>query len=253
MKQLIIIIAALSLLSACSRLPNIVEDSTRQPKPSEQSCRMSFPQGKWQLQHAIEATVRGRQMGKLIGAMVLSSKERTIQCALMTIEGMVLFSAQYDGQLTVDRAVKPFDRPGFAGGLMDDLMLMFFAPEGQGQVGRTLDGDEICRYPYPENFVTDIIVHDPDRWMINRYDTRGRLLRTVSVDRGNTARYAGRSGIAQYITLESRSGDDYRLELTLIGVVPLKPEQGLNENSTAIHPHPGPPPSRGMGLRIINH
>jgi hypothetical protein len=224
MKPLAVIIVALSLLTACSRLPEIVEDPARLPKPSDPSCRSLFPQGRWQLQHAISATVRGRNMGKLIGAMVLNARQRTIRCALMTIEGLVLFSARYDGQLTVERAVKPFDRPGFAGGLMDDLMLMFLVPEGQGRFGRTTDSEIVCRYPYPKNHITDIIVQDPDRRRINRYDTRGRLLRTVSVDRANTAQYSGRSGIARHITLESRSGENYRLELRLIEAVQLKKE-----------------------------
>jgi hypothetical protein len=224
MKPLAVIIVALSLLTACSRLPEIVEDPTRLPKPSDPSCRSTFPRGQWQFQHAIAATVKGRNMGKLIGAMVLNSQKRTIRCALMTIEGLVLFSARYDGQLTVDRAVKPFDRPGFAGGLMDDLRLMFLAPEGQGLFGRTTDSDVICRYPYPDNFITDIIVQKPDRWRINRYDAQGRLLRAVSVDGGNATRYAGRSGIAQHITLESRGGENYRLELRLIEALPLKKE-----------------------------
>jgi hypothetical protein len=224
MKLLGVIIVALSLLTACSRLPEIIEDPTRLPKPSGRSCRSLFPPGQWQLQHAIEATVKGRKMGQLIGALVLNARKRTIQCALMTIEGLVLFSARYDGQLTVDRAVKPFDRPGFAGGLVDDLMLMFLAPEGQGRIGRTKDDEVMCRYTYPQNFITDIIVQAPDRRRINRYDARGRLLRAVSVDRGNTAPYSGRSGVAQHITLESRSGDNYRLELRLIEAVQFKKE-----------------------------
>lgn len=224
MKPLAVIIMALSLLTACSRLPEILENPTRLPKQVDPSCRSLFPRGQWQLQHAIEATVRGRFLGKLIGAMVLNAQQRTIQCALMTIEGLVLFSARYDGQLIVDRAVKPFDRPGFASGLMDDLMLIFMVPEGQGRLGRTADSDVICRYPYPKEYITDIIVHDSDHWRINRYDTRGRLLRTVSVDRGNTAQYSEWSGIAQHITLESRGGDNYHLELRLIEAVPLKKE-----------------------------
>ena len=36
-----------------------------------------------------------------------------IASALMTVEGFVLFSGRYDGKLTVDRAIEPFDRPGF--------------------------------------------------------------------------------------------------------------------------------------------
>ena len=221
MKSLSVIIVALLLFTACSRLPEIVEDPTRLPGPS---CRSLFPQRQWQFQHAIEATVRGRKMGKLIGAMVLNARKRTIQCALMTIEGLVLFGARYDGQLTVERAVKPFDRPGFAAGLMDDLRLMFLAPEGQARLGRTTQSNVICRYRYPENFITDIVVHDPDHWMINRYNARGRWLRTVSVETAEAARYSEWSGIARHITLESRSGDDYRLALTLIEAVPIKKE-----------------------------
>ncbi len=220
MKPLCVIIAALSLLSACSRLPELVMDPSLAANPA---CHTAFAQGAWQYQHAIAATVRGRAMGKLIGAMVLSEKERTIQCALMTIEGLVLFSARYDGQLTVERAVKPFDKPGFAVGLMDDLMLMFLAPQGQGRAGRTADGHAMCRYGDPDKGITDIIVRDPDQWKIRRYDSRGRLLRAVSAEREINAHIAERHGIAQHIALESRSGNHYRLELTLIEAVPLEP------------------------------
>jgi hypothetical protein len=216
------IIVALSLLSACSRLPEIVQDPVRPPESSDRLCRSLFPQGEWQLQHTIEATLKGRKMGRMMGAMVVDARRRTIRCALMTIEGLVLFSARYDGRLTVERAVAPFDRPGFAQGVLDDLMLIFLAPEGQGRFGRTADGQVICRYPGPQDVVTDIIVQDPGRRRIQRYDSRGRLLRSVSVDNG--APYSGGPPMARKITLESRSGDNYRLALRLIEAVPLKPE-----------------------------
>jgi hypothetical protein len=223
-RPLAVIIVALSLLTACGRLPEIVQDPARPVQPSEQLCRSLFPQGEWQLQHAIAATVKGRKMGRLMGAMVVDAPKRAIRCALMTIEGLVLFSARYDGRITVERAVKPFDRPGFAGGLIDDLMLVFLAPEGQAEVGRTTDREVICRYPGPQGLITDIFVKDPDRRRIHRYDARGRLLRSVSVERQNGAPCCDGTGIAQHIILESRSGDDYRLEMRLVEAVPLTKE-----------------------------
>lgn len=224
MKQWAGIVIAVVLLAACARLPEIIIDPVSAAGGFEPACRMPFPRGTWQLQHAIDATVRGRAMGRLVGVMVLSEPERSIQCALMTIEGLVLFSARYDGRLTVERAVDPFDRPGFADGLIDDLKLIFLAPEAAGRFGRTAGGDVICRYPHIDHQLTDIVVKDPDHWMINRYNDQGRLLRRVWAEGDAAARKAGRSGIARHITLESRSASDYRLELTLIEAEPIKPE-----------------------------
>ena len=224
MKQWLGILLAVALLCACSRLPQIITDPGTAASAFQPACRMPFPRGTWQLQHAIDATVRGRTMGRLIGVMILSAPGRSIQCALMTIEGLVLFSARYDGRLTVERAVDPFDQPGFADGLIDDLTLIFLAPETAGRFGRTADGDLICRYPHADHQITDIVVRDPDHWIINRYNDQGRLLRRVSAEREDTAGDAGRSGIARHITLQSRSGSDYRLELTLIEAVPIQPD-----------------------------
>lgn len=216
MKRVGAIILMLSLLAACSRLPALITDPAQDASPPSQTCRAAFPEGDWQLQHVIEATVQGRKMGRLIGAVVLSGQSRTIECALMTIEGLVLFSARYDGRLIVDRAVKPFDRPGFAQGLIDDLMLMFLYPKGLKQVGRSAEGKLICRHRYPEDHVTDVIIDGPKSWMINKYNSQGKLLRTVTAGSANNNQADDRSGIAQHVTMENRSGSEYRLELRLI-------------------------------------
>ena len=216
MKRVGAIILMLSLLAACSRLPALITDPARDASPPSQTCRAAFPEGDWQLQHVIKATVRGRKMGRLIGAVVLSGQSRSIECALMTIEGLVLFSARYDGKLIVDRAVKPFDRPGFAQGLMDDLMLMFMHPKGLRQVGRSAEGKLICRHWYPEDHVTDIMIDGPNSWLINKYSSQGKLVRTVTAGRENNDHADERSGIAQHMTMENRSGSEYRLELRLI-------------------------------------
>lgn len=70
-----------------------------------------FPSGRWQLTHAIDATVMGEKKSGLLGVSVLSSADRTLRCALMTIEGFVLFSGRFDGQLTVERALSPLIGP----------------------------------------------------------------------------------------------------------------------------------------------
>jgi hypothetical protein len=222
MKRVGAIIMVLSLVAACSRLPALITEPIQDAGPPNQICRSAFPEGDWQLQHVIEATVRGRKMGRLIGAVVLSGQSRTIECALMTIEGLVLFSARFDGTLIVDRAVKPFDRPGFAQGLIDDLMLMFMHPKGLRQVGRSAEGRLICRHWYPEDNVTDVIIDGPNSWLINQYSSQGKLLRTVTAGRQNNSHADDRSGIAQHMTMETRSGSGYRLELRLIDAVPLQ-------------------------------
>ena len=222
MKRFASIIVAFWLIMGCGRLPEVVTDPTQSSALPAAICQAAFPKGDWQLQHAIDASIRGRPLGRLIGALIISSRSRTIECALMTIEGLVLFSARYDGRMVIQRAVKPFDRPGFAQGLVDDLMLMFLQPDANGIVGVDSQGKRICRHRYPESHVIDVVIDSHNGWIINKYNTQGKLLRTVKAGTGTSAQRAGRTGIAQHMTLENRSGSDYRLELKLIEAIPLQ-------------------------------
>jgi len=100
MKRLLLIAAVLALTTACARLPEIYLPIGYDPLPSHVECREMFPQGRWQMHHAIQATVPGGGKTILTGVTVLSSQDRTIDSALMTVEGFVLFKGRYDGTLS---------------------------------------------------------------------------------------------------------------------------------------------------------
>ena len=113
-----LIVAMLLLLGACARLPALQPVDATRFIDMEKDCRSHFPQGRWQLVHTIAARFYGGRQATFTGVVVLSTREKTIHCVLMTLEGMVLFEAQNDGQATiVQRALGPFENKPFAQGV----------------------------------------------------------------------------------------------------------------------------------------
>ncbi len=218
MKHFVLITAMLALTTACARLPEIHIPTGYEPLPSHVACRELFPQGRWQMHHAIQATVPGGGKTVLTGVTILSSQDRTIDSALMTVEGFVLFKGRYDGILTVDRAIEPFDRPGFAEGLVEDLRLLFFAPQGILCRSGLIDpGERACRYCMPES-VVDILVRFDQTQQIRYYDARKRLKRTIDISETTTA---DAIPLAQKLKLKRHGLLGYELNLTLLEAIRL--------------------------------
>ncbi len=218
MKRLLSIAALLALTSACARLPEIRIPAGYVQLPSHVECRELYPQGRWQMHHAIEATVPGGGKSVLTGVTVLSSRDRSIDSALMTVEGFVLFKGRFDGTLTVHRAIEPFDRPGFAQGLVDDLRLLFFAPKGTlCRSGLIAPEERVCRYCRPESTIDVAVRFDRTR-QIRQYDDRNRLIRTIDI-REVTA--VGATSFASKLKLKRHGLLGYELNLTLLEAVPL--------------------------------
>jgi hypothetical protein len=219
MKRLFLLATVLTSLAACAQLPEIKPDTVSSPSETASVCGNIFPQGRWQLYHIIEATAPGGQRSSLTGVSVLSSRDRTIQWALMTVEGFVLFSGRYDGTLTtIERAIPPFDRPGFAQGLMDDLMMLFFEPhEPLFMTGRLETGGHVCRYGQPEN-TTDVVIKEDGTWAIYRYSSRRRLTRSIL---GDQITAIGSNPFAKHLILKNHSVIGYQLELKLVEAIPL--------------------------------
>jgi len=206
-------------LAACAHLPQIQPDVSSATAQQVRRCRTLFPQGRWQLYHAIEATVPGGTKTTLTGVSVLSSETHNVEWALMTIEGLVLFSGRYDGTLTVRRALAPFDRPGFAQGLVDDLRLLFFTPQAPLSVtGRGVQGGHVCRFGTPAQ-ATDIVVKDDGSWEARQYDDGQRLVRSLKAE--NITLVAGHR-FAKHLMLKNHGLLGYQLELRLLEAVALQ-------------------------------
>ena len=204
------------ILCACAGLPPVVPDPAAGDAVDPGRI---YPQRSWQLLHALRASMPdGRDLG-MLGLTVVSSTARSQHSVLMTLEGFVVFDGEYDqGRLTVHRALPPFDSPHFAAGLMEDIRLVFLAPEGPViEAGRLQDGGEVRRVRTADGATVDIETLPGGDWRIRRYDPSGNLTRTV---RGRHGR-ADRAGFPETIQLTAAGGQGYEIVMTLLEAVPI--------------------------------
>lgn len=204
----------------CARLPQILP--AQGPPASIRpgcACDRIFPQGNWQLLHAIEATAPGDRKQTILGLSQISSGDHSAHCVMMTLEGMVLFEAHFDGTIDVGRAVPPFDKPGMAEGIIEDLRLIFFPPDmPKTQTGTFTKHERVCRYPLPDGGALDIEIGNDGRWLIHKYSRLNRVVRTV---RSESEPKPSPHGMPERITLEAHGLTGYRLNLTLIEANPM--------------------------------
>ena len=120
MKTVLSLIAAL-LLGACASMPAMQPLDADQEVLSSETCHSHFPEGGWQLVHTINARIQGGRQATFTGVVILSPEDDSVRCAVMTLEGFVLFEAVDRGRVTVKRAFGPFDDENFAKGVMDDI------------------------------------------------------------------------------------------------------------------------------------
>jgi hypothetical protein len=209
----------LLLLASCAGLPPVTPggDALRAGAEEAFAPGAVFPEGRWQLLHAIQAELPGGRTLVMLGLTVMSSTGRSCRSVLMTLEGFVVFDGEHDGRLTVHRALPPFDSPHFADGLVEDIRLVFFAPEGPVIATGTLpDGKLVRRHRPPDGGTVDVEILPGADWRIRRYDASERLVRTVRARHGPKDQH----GFPESIELTASGGQDYRLTMTLVEAVP---------------------------------
>ncbi len=195
------------LLSACAGPPALT------PEPQEADCSARFfVQGDWQFLHRLSFSVSGRKAPSLLGVTVVSTHRRSMKTALMTTEGVVLFEAEGGDGTTVRKTLPPFDRAGFAEGLLADVGMLFLPPEDPPfAAGTAPDGSLVCRYRRPNGETLDTVVTASGSREIHRYDTDGQRIRTAVLEKGAPA--AGR------MVLTASGGADYRIEMEAVEAV----------------------------------
>lgn len=184
-------------------------------------CAAPFPRNKWQLVHSIETDFGGGRGGMMLGVTVITPETRTLQSAMMTIEGLVVFNAESGPEkLTIERAVPPFDSNEFARGVMDDIRLMFFSPRGPIIAGNTDKGQPICRYKTGPDRVLDIAFEPTSGWVYRLYRS-GKLVRTVRADVKQAVVSPAGEVIPRRMTLSAHGYPEYTLNLELLEAKPL--------------------------------
>lgn len=224
MKHILLLLSVLGLILSCSSLPQVYPaGDSADPLPGR-TCRGPFPDGDWQLLHSIEATLPGGKKGFLMGLTVVSSSNRTARCVIMTLEGFVIFDAMYDKQISVKRAVAPFDSGAFANSLIDDINLIFFKPSGSIVTSGFLkSGAAVCRYQKPDGQMVDLVIHGDRSWQIRQYSRQLRLKRTVTAFFSNENPTEEQSAIPDRLDLTAHGATSYKLIMDLVEAIPLRP------------------------------
>jgi hypothetical protein len=219
-KGRLLALTAVLLVLSCARLPKIIAVTGADPSGPTEVCSRIFPVGKWQLLHSIVADLPGGRRTVMMGLTVLSSRLRSNRSVIMSLEGFVVFDGEFNQGLKVHRALPPFDSSGFAEGLMEDIRLIFFKPEGPAaECGILTDDSTVCRYKNPDGGVVDIVLRSTGTCEALRYDREQRLIRTVRVP----ADARTGDGIPQTVELTARGEQSYKLVMTLLEGVPLNP------------------------------
>lgn len=219
MKGVSLILVMALMPMACSHLPEIRAPEDGSAAWLTASCGAVFPQGQWQLVHAIEIFPPVGSKQTVLGIVRIASEQRTLHWVLMTIEGLVLFEADFDGAITVRRALPPMDRPGMAEGMLQDLSLLFLPPEKPClAAGSSGDGARICRYPSGDQGRQDIILEPDGGWEVRLYSQGSHLTRTIGPVSGQNLH---ESGLPSQVTLTAHGLMGYELRMSLLEAVPL--------------------------------
>ncbi len=205
----------LSMLASCasSSMPPLHRLNVEGAEAARPSCARVFPSGDWNLVHSIEATLSGGRKAFLTGVTRISGSRPTVRSIMMTLEGLVVFDAVYDGDVIVNRAVSPFDTAEFAKRLMDDVRLLFVFPEAETvEFGESDAGETVCRCRQKDAMTTDVIVGGNGNWAVRRY-SHGELYRAIQARGAEKNAYPG---ISPAMELLACGAANYRLSLKLI-------------------------------------
>ena len=148
---------------------------------TQQQCLLPFSGIPRRYIHAIEAVLPGRVQLTVIGITIIDPAADKIRAAIITLEGLVLFDASAAGEnVTIHRALPPFDGREFALHLMQDVRFIFIPPAGTHISSGMIDnGSTICRYEDADGMTEDVIVHQDRTWEIEQYKGCGKPLRRL--------------------------------------------------------------------------
>jgi hypothetical protein len=207
----------LLLLSSCARQPEIIPVSKQSAVEIQKECEKVFPRKDWQLFHRIRVRLPNGKRETLLGVTQIFTEKQKLNCVLMTIEGLVLFSAGFNGTISVQRAVPPFDKKGFAKGMLDDIHLIFFRPEYlRKTAGIKVTREKVCRYELLNGDIEEIILLPDGQREINLFNKIKQLRRSVVYQAE-----IGADKPVKRIELKAHGFLDYRLNLMLLTAVPI--------------------------------
>jgi hypothetical protein len=211
MRCAIVLLILTLVLASCSGVPRLA------PLPADgrgPQCRAPFLAKGYRLVHAVSGSFPGGGGTTMIGVTEARPAAGTLRCVLMSVEGLVLCDATYDGKLSVHRGIGPFASPDMVMGMVRDIRLMLFAPAGAPAERGRAAGGPTCRYR-SDGTVTDVTCRTDGTHDVALYDG-GKRTRTVRFSRLRADGLPGR------IELEARGAIGYSLLLDLIEAEPAR-------------------------------
>ena len=218
-----LLICILLLLISCAELPEIRPVASPLPKGYIDVCNRPFVSGRWQFVHSVKAVLPNGLHQSMIGTTIVSPQENRIQCILLSIEGIVLLDVVSDRQVTVNRAVPPFDDSEMVQGMIRDVRLLFLKPAGMlAESGTGEDQNAVCRYRDENANTIDVIIRPEGDWEIRTYTPSNRKDRLVQAffPENQTVDGSG-AAIPKRLELTAYGFVGYKLTLDLIEAVPL--------------------------------
>lgn len=205
----------LILTVSCTTLPEIIIPD-RPVNEIIETCSRPFLKEKYRMLHSIRAEIPRGGTTPLLGVVVIDPSSEIIDAVLMTIEGLVIFNANYNKKIKINRALPPFDSYKFAEGMIKDIKQIFLRPgETPAYAGLGNNRSMICRYQ-TNNITTDIAFIENRGWTLYQYNEDLKIIKTIH--------YSNEKSSAQHkkITLKSMKKNGYKLYLELIKAEKLK-------------------------------
>ena len=214
------------LLPACG-LPHLQAVSPERQARVSERCQDVFLHAPWQMLHSIRTVLPNGEQQSAIAVIQVYPDTPLIRCVMMSIEGIVLFEGRYDGDITVNRAIPPFDEEKFAETLFSDIRLAFCPPEAHAEkIGLLESRTPGCRYQTKDGGFVEVALKAESSWTLRRYSSRGRRQQTIEASlpaSGNAAAPAGAAhAIPESIKILHHGLFSYSLTLDLIRAKPLE-------------------------------
>lgn len=220
-KLLLSAIVIIISISGCG-LPQIQTAPDSTIDAIECRCQAIFQKHPVQMVHSLTSILPNGDIHVAIGVTTISPETKTIHCAIMTIEGMVLFEAEYDQKIIIHRSIPPFDSMEFARNILEDIRLVLFKPAGALiNAGRLTPFTDICRYEQPDGTTVDVVTRQNDTWEIHQYTTYGKQIKTIKAyytDARNHGLSEENQNIPSLYEITAHGIFGYSLKLALIDV-----------------------------------
>ncbi|MFO7861212.1 MAG: hypothetical protein R6U41_08320 [Desulfosalsimonas sp.] len=218
---ILLLVCFLLYVSGCRSLAPIQPESQALREDTARQCRAHFLTRPRQMVQSLTAYLPGGDVKDAIAVIRIHPEAGRIKCVIMSVEGFVLFNGEYDGGVSIRRAVPPFDKEKFARAMFADIRLAFISPEASDvEVGTLSGGAPICRYACSgdKGFV-EVRLSGADRLEIRRYTGGKKLRETVNVcypPACGSPLPGGAGEVPAKINIFHHGLFDYRLELNLL-------------------------------------